>query len=360
MKEQHRIVDAHVHLENIEDLSNLQLICSSTGTERMNLLGLMGFEYNMSNNPHILKAKAACPDKFYAFPSLDHANYWISGYSGAPSLAEQVDRLISMGADGVKMLENKPTARKELDIPIDGPYFAEYFARLEETGFPVMWHVADPEEFWDEDRIPVWAKEQGWGYDDTFVPSEQLYAEVENVLARHPGLNIIFAHFFFLSADLPRVSALLDKYKGVNIDLTPGIELFYNLSKAPATTRDFVETYADRIFYGTDIFGAYPVEQAKIRSEIVLRWLCSEDEFRVPENADFLLGPSTDGIIRGLDISDKAVDKICAGNFERFVGSTPKALNTKLADEEIERITREAAFLKDIYRTDLRRVDQCQ
>jgi len=342
-----RILDCHVHLRDLSGIQDLEEIRRRVGADRMNIVCVFGRE-NVNANPAAFVAKAEYPDRFYVFGGLDHSAHFSSGKIAAPSLAEQVDRLIALGADGIKMLENKPTHRKLLDIPVDGPYFEEYFARLEETGFPVLWHVCDPEEFWDPERTPGWAKERGWGYDDTFAPKEQLYAEVENVLERHPRLRIFFAHFYFLSADLRRAASLLDRFENVHLDLAPGIELLYNMSKDPSAVRDFFVRYSDRILFGTDISSDQPVEEARIRAGIVTRWLETEDEYRVPEGADFLLGPPEDGVMRGLRLPEDTLAKIYRLNFERLAGSKPRPLNRELAAEECERLAREITALKGL------------
>jgi predicted TIM-barrel fold metal-dependent hydrolase len=341
------VIDCHVHLSSLAEIESLEAIRRCVGSERMNIVCVFGRD-NVNANPPAFAAKAEYPDRFYVFAGLDHSAYFSSGAIRTPSLAEQVDRLIALGADGVKMLENKPTHRKLIDIPVDGPYFEEYFARLEETGFPVLWHVCDPEEFWDPDRTPRWAKERGWGYDDSFVPKERLYSEVETVMKRHPRLKVIFAHFYFLSADLPRAAGFLDRFEGVHFDLAPGVEFLYNLSKDPVAAREFFVKYSDRIVFGTDISSSQSPAEALTRARIVTRWLETTDEYRVPDEADFLLGPPEDGVIRGLGLPEHALDRIYRENFERLAGPRPRPLDRDLAAEECERIAREIAVLRDV------------
>ena len=43
----------------------------------------------------------------------------------------------------MKLLASKPTVRKRLGVPVDGPYFAEFFPVCEALGLPLLWHVAD-------------------------------------------------------------------------------------------------------------------------------------------------------------------------------------------------------------------------
>lgn len=340
-----KIVDCHVHLGSADQIANLAKIGDAVGLERMSIVCCTSRDA-VNANPSAFAAKAAHPERFYVFAGLDHSAYFSGGKVQAPALAEQVDRLIALGADGIKMIENKPTTRKALDVAVDGDYFAEYFARAEETGFPILWHVNDPEEFWDPKKTPSWARKRGWGYDKTFIAKEPLYAEVERVLARHPKLRIVFAHFYFLSADLPRAAALFDKYPGVHFDLAPGIEFLYNMSRNVEAAREFFVTYADRIVFGTDISGDLTVGKARIRAGIVTRWLETGDTYRVSRKADFLLGPPEDGVMRGLSLPAKALDRICRRNFERIAGRAPRRLDKGAAREECLRIAAEMDALK--------------
>jgi len=245
---------------------------------------------------------------------------------------------MAMGCDGIKMIEGKPTSRQRMDVPVTDAYFADYWARVEELGVPIVWHVNDPEEFWDPERLPVWAKERNWGYGPDDVQKEELYAEVDEVLARHPRLRIIFAHFYFLSADLPRATRFLDAHPTVSFDLTPGIEMLYNLSRDPDASRAFLSAYADRIVFGTDLSSGLTVDEGRFRAGIIYRWLESEDTFHVPDGADFLLGSPKDGVIQGLSLPGDVLRKIYAGNFARLAGDAPRALNVSLAIQECERL----------------------
>jgi hypothetical protein len=202
----------------------------------------------------------------------------------------------------------------------------------------MVWHVNDPEEFWDPERTPGWAKERNWGYGPEDVQKEELYAEVDEVLARHPRLNIIFAHFYFLSADLARAARFLDEHPTVRFDLAPGIEMLYNLSHDPEASRQFFIQYADRIVFGTDLSSGQTLEEGRIRAGIVYRWLESEDTCRVPEAADFLLGPPEDGIIRGMSLPEDVLAKIYRGNFVGLSGAQPRPLDVEQVIEECERL----------------------
>jgi predicted TIM-barrel fold metal-dependent hydrolase len=315
---------------------NLQAIREAAGIDRMVLVSIQNPAAG-SGLAQSLYMKARHPETFYVFAGLNHAHKLSGGRVQAPSLSEQVETFVELGCEGIKMIEGKPTSRQRMNVPVTDAYFADYWATVEELGLPIVWHVNDPEEFWNPELLPSWAQEQNWGYGPEDVQKEELYAEVDEVLARHPRLKITFAHFLFLSADLPRAIRFLDAHPSVRFDLTPGIEMLYNLSRDLDASRAFFCEHADQIVFGTDLSSGLTVEEGRFRPGIVYRWLESEDTFRVPVGADFLLGAPEDGIIRGLGLPDDVLDKIYAGNLAHLAGDTPRALNVSAAIEACER-----------------------
>ena len=285
-----------------------------------------------------LYMKSRHPDLFYVFAGLNHATKLSDGAVAGPSLVDQVDRFVAMGCDGIKMIEGKPTSRQQMSVPVTDGYYADYWARVEEVGLPIVWHVNDPEEFWEPEKLPSWARKRGWGYGPDDVAKETLYGEVDEVLARHPGLKIIFAHFYFLSADLPRAARFFDEHPSVHFDLTPGVEMLYNTSRDTGAGREFFEQYADRIVYGTDIGSGLSITESRIRAGIVFRWLETSDTFRMPDDADFLLGPPEDGIVHGMSLPDDVLEAIYHGNFVRLTGGDPKPLDVSKCIEECDRL----------------------
>jgi hypothetical protein len=149
---------------------------------------------------------------------------------------------------------------------------------------------------------------------------------------------VIFAHFYFLSADLGRAARFLDTHPSVRFDLAPGIEMLYNLSRDPNIARDFFCRYAERIVFGTDISSRNSLEEGRLRAGIIFRWLETQDTFRVPEATDFLLGPPQDGVIHGISLPDEVLSKIYRENLVRLVGAQPRPLDVPRALEECDRL----------------------
>jgi len=323
------IVDCHNHLECIEDLDVLHEVATRVPLAGFTVLSLpITSQAETDSLPFAYLAKRRYPDQAYICGAWDHSGRLSSQANAASLLAAQVRKQVAIGVDGWKILESKPDLRRSMGEPLDGPYFAPGFSALEALDVPVTWHVADPETFWDPATTPAWALARNWGYGDAFPSKESLYTEVERVLNRHPRLRVVFAHFYFLSADLDRAARFLAAHPHVGFDLAPGIELFYNLSRDREQARDFFIRNADRIYFGTDaglIRGA-SAESVEARIRLVLRFLATGDTFRVPADADFLLGPPEDGILCGLDLPVPVLQRIVAANHRERMGSRPKPL----------------------------------
>ena len=343
-----RVVDCHVHLRDLDELGQLKRIRIRAGMDRMNVVCIVDPPSGRGTASGLC-AKLAAPGAFYVFGGLNHAESVSAGQASAGALAEQLDAMLAAGCDGVKLIEGKPTSRQKLPQPLDGDYYSEFFARAERRRAPMLWHVADPEEFWDPARTPAWAAKHNWGYGPDDVAKETLYEEVAAVLRRHPGLRVILAHFYFLSADLPRAEAFLAENPNARIDLAPGVEMLFNLSRDPAAAREFFIAHQDRIVFGTDISSSVSIASAMARAELVRLWLESEEPFAVPAEADELLEPGGDARIVPLNLPADVLAKIYAGNFEAVAGDAPAAVDVPQA---IELCRRDAAVAAALSGTD--------
>ncbi|MEM2915489.1 MAG: amidohydrolase family protein, partial [Candidatus Bathyarchaeia archaeon] len=215
------VIDCHVHFWNYKDEENIIKIKDACRFSKMNVVSTYN-RIKVNENPEGIYLKAKNPESFYVFGGLDYSSIFSGKKEAEPSLVKQVDNMIDMGLDGIKMVEGKPTARKVIQIRFDSEFYRDFFSYLESQGFPLLFHVNDPEEFWDPEKVPIWAKEHGWFYNSSYPTKEQLYEEVEIVLDRCPNLKVIFAHFYFVSADIEKARDLLENNKNVYLDLTPG------------------------------------------------------------------------------------------------------------------------------------------
>ena len=65
----------------------------------------------------------------------------------------QLEELMELGLDGVKICDFKPDAYKILNVEKLLKEYEEYIACCEKYNVHMCWHVADPQNFWQEDKV---------------------------------------------------------------------------------------------------------------------------------------------------------------------------------------------------------------
>lgn len=323
-------IDAHVHMfdcgvEGITDLLEFQkqfgyqasnfLSCECMGDAAQNALGIY--------------LKLIAPEN-YAFGGL-HYRY---DYS----FAKEAKKLIEIGFDGMKMVENKPTLRKTLKMASNDPRYDEFYGLLEQDGMPMIVHVADPEEFWDKDAIPIWAKEMGFFYGDgSYVEKETIYDEILDVLDRFPRLRISFAHFFFLSGDRNRLDNLMEKYPQIGLDIVSGTEMYFNFTKDTVAWREFFLKYQDRIIFGTDnmnLHDSTDMDNARIINFFEHEFIRTDHDIK-----------AWDKTMKGIALPEEAQRKIFCTNFIRLAGEKPKQIHLPAAISYLEARLKDDKFM---------------
>ena len=330
------VIDCHIHYPHPRLKTSLIQVVDQLLIDRLNIVCTPD-QTRLSLVPDALHLKAHYPERIFVFGGLDVSVYFRDPNNVGKAFANSVDLLAAIGCDGIKMIEAKPQMRKMLPVPaFDSDVFAPYWQKLSESQFPLLMHVNDPEEFWDRQKAPKWAFERGWFYGDgSYINNEKQYSEILNVLQKNPNLKVIFAHFYFMSAQLDRLSDLLDRFPNMNIDLTPGIEMFYNLSKNVQKSRDFLIKYQDRILFGTDI-GArallvnleegIQLDESRGRVHVVRNFLENPDPFDLDVKNGFLFGEEKTPL-KGLGLPRNVLEKIYSRNFEKLVSAKPRKVN---------------------------------
>jgi predicted TIM-barrel fold metal-dependent hydrolase len=341
------VLDCHIHYGHPALMPGLINILDQNQIARFNIV-CTPHPARLSLVPDALHLKAHNPERTYVFGGLDISALFVDPANCGSYYAGFIERLRAMGCDGIKMIEGKPDMRKMLPIPpFDSPAYAPYWAKLEEMQMPLVFHVNDPEEFWDATRVPGWAVEQGWFYGDgSYINNEEQYNEVLNVLRRHPGIKVVLAHFFFLSNQLERLSDLMEELPNLHVDLTPGIEMYFNFARQPQKTRDFFLRHQDRILYGTDI-GAKALlntpelgieaGESCLRVYLVRSFLEKDGPFQLNMGEGYLFG-KFEGNLHGIGLPSEVLKKIYAGNFERLAGSIPRMIDPSAVIEECQRL----------------------
>lgn len=315
-----KIIDPHLHIRGGFDdtngiVSGMEQMRKELHYSQYAMMSLPAFEEEcIGQNIICAFQKLQYEENTYAFGGLE---YYFPEGSERPPFNVQAKELMAMGFDGIKMIETKPYVRKKIgNLSINGPEYEDFFAYVQENDIPILLHVADPETFWSEDTAPAWAKENGWFYaDKSFASKEQLYQEAECVFAKYPQIRFCLAHFYFLSNDLERAAKILDSFKNVSFDITPGTEMYGNFAKRPKEWRAFFTKYADRIIFGTDngwgteLSMEEKIKAAKYNNNAIHRFLETDEKF-VAHDLQFV----------GIALGEETLEKIYYSNAKAFLG----------------------------------------
>jgi len=355
------LFDHHVHTVCAEGLDKFILsakkFIEQEGSDGVNLFATRGFDEKLAGitaGPILLYLKAIDP-RFTAFGSFF---YWIKGMGyDSDGLAEQLSDMMEAGFDGLKMLEGKPTFHSQLKIPMYDERYDKAMSLAEKTGYNVLMHINDPEEFWDPEKCPEWANHHTGGYFDMtkYLTKDGYYEELEKLLAKHLKLNMTVAHAVFYSNFPERLDKFFTDFPCVSMDLTPGIEMYDGFTKQRERWRELFIKYQDRITLGTDSAVVpdnmiQPIDHdgsVVVKVNNIIRFLATDDKFT---------GWGYD--LQGLKLPPEVVQKICADNFLRLKGPDRPIVPAKAAayTEKLYKLVENDSRVDDFNRGELKKI----
>lgn len=240
----------------------------------------------------------------------------------------QLEELMELGLDGVKICDFKPDAYKTLNVEKLLGEYEEYIGYCEKYNVHMCWHVGDPKTCWDESLVSEAFKSRGWFYGDgTFPTYGEIMGLAYKLIDMHPNLSVLLAHAFFKSFDPDEMVELLQKYPNVNIDLAPGWEMHVGFRTYYEKWYDIFRKYSDRFLYATDASMISNDEGMNTIAQRVLRFLRTDDEFEIAGNR----------LSHGIKLEQSHLENILYKNHERIVGVTPKEINKTALKKYIER-----------------------
>ena len=329
--------DAHIHIGNVRrgdfdfPFKMLNLL-ADIGVTDLNLLAYMPFSNIVQNLEALYLKSAFSRSKIRVFGTFHEADI----YKDIP-YAEQLDKLIELGCDGVKFIQMKPDRIKALGKTLDDPSYDEALTKMERQGIPAIIHSGDPTYFWDLSRMKPSQIERGWYYGDKgYMPPDEIYRADFRMLEKHPDLKVVFAHLFFLSEDIEEARRVLLRYPNVKYDLAPGWQMFLDFSKNIEAWREFFIEFSDRILFGTDSSDG-KIVNAELNADVY--------SVLTHDRSDFVsfkyyghLADAGEIRIKGLELPEEVVGKICYRNFIDLVGEDPRPVNIPLLKSEAKKM----------------------
>jgi predicted TIM-barrel fold metal-dependent hydrolase len=260
----------------------------------------------------------AYPGRFLTFALLDFSG--IDDENWGRREAKRLEESFQAGAKGLKIHKSLGLSYRYSNgklMPVDDPKLDPIWQMCAKYNRPVVIHVADPAAFftpldrfnerWHElNEHPDWLF-----YGDKFPSRDEILAQRNRVIARHPETTFICAHFGNNPEDLAAVGQWLDTYPNMFISIDARIS---ELGRQPYTARKFFLKYQDRIMFGTDT----PPRRDAYRT--YYRFLETDDEY-----FDCASSHQRQGfwMIYGIFLPKDVLEKIYRTNAEQlFFGKT--------------------------------------
>lgn len=228
----------------------------------------------------------------------------------------ELERCHKKGARGIGELGDKGLGELYSDptpgygIHIDDPRLKPLIRRCGELKMPINIHVA--EDAWmylppdsTNDGLLNAAKWHVDMSDENKLDHDQLVKTLENAVRDNPGTTFIASHLANTCSDLTMLGAMFDKYNNLYADVSAR---YAEIAPIPRFVKSFMEKYADKIVYGTDM----DVNETMYKT--TFRILESADEhFYVREMFKYHWP------LHGLDLSHPVLKKIYTDNSKRIL-----------------------------------------
>lgn len=266
------------------------------------------------------------PKRFLTFTEPWWSKVNDPGY--AKFQGEEIAKAKADGAHGLKILKMLGLTVRDKDshlVKVDDPRFDPMWAACGDLKMPVTIHVSDPLAFFEpidrfNERIEELGNHPDWSFRGKDFPSNaELLDARDRVIARHPKTQFIVLHVGNFAENLAHVSARLDKYPNMFVDIGARIG---ELGRQPRTARKFFDRYQDRILFGTDATPKgkdFPQQYfCEELYQIYARFLETEDEYF--DYAPAPVPPQGRWRIYGIGLPEPVLRKVYYGNAERLLG----------------------------------------
>ncbi len=221
--------------------------------------------HNGEIQERVIKKSKPFGDFFITFASIDVTKADDENFDAY--VKETLKRSKENGVQGIKCWKSFGLVHKDRNgkyLRPDDPRYTVLWETAAELGLPVLIHIADPVAFFKpadrfNERIEELSAHPDWAFTKPGMYTfNELMEMQESLLERNPETTFVIAHCGSCSENLSYVSASLDRYPNMNVDIAARIS---ELGRQPYTSRKFFAEYRDRILFGTDagpFWGIYP------------------------------------------------------------------------------------------------------
>jgi uncharacterized protein len=249
------IIDVHSHpyAKNPQQIDEWVRNMDEVGVEKTIILTMAtGAEFD-----NISRDYSRHPDRFELWCGFDLSGYDKPGF-GTAALRE-LERCHHAGARGVGELHDKGRSlvsgkSKTLGMHPDAPCMDSLFEKCGEIGLPVSLHVADP--IWMYQKMDKTndglMNAYSWRLDNQpdIVGLPGMIEILERTVQKHPKTTFIACHYANLDYNLAHLGEVLDRNPNLYADIAAR---YAETAPIPRFASQFLEKYAGRLLYGTDM-----------------------------------------------------------------------------------------------------------
>ncbi len=313
------VVDVHGHPPLLNDTANVRRVVEAM--DRLNI-GVMvqarGSQGERLTSQIETVRSMGLGHRFVFFTTL---NLREVGPGSGAEIAAQLERDVAAGAVGIGEISKGfglfYTKTDGTRLALDDPELDMVWKTAGRLGVPVFIHTGDPAEFfqphdYNNERWLEMAIFPNRQLNDRsrFPTFDELMAERDRMIARHPETTWILAHMSWYANDLARLGALFDRFPNVYAEVGA---ILYDLGRQPRTARKFFERYADRILFGKDSFQP---------DEYPYYWRVFETE---DEYFDYYRDYHAFWKLYGMRLPDEVLRKVYFENARRIIPNMPRA-----------------------------------
>ncbi len=250
------VIDIHSHQPTPISSGDLERVVRGMEANNLRLL----INLSGSNGERLKRGIAAIRDSPYRdrMVLFANVNFRDVGPGFGVRAAQQLAEDIKAGAKGLKVFKDLGMFDTKTDgsrLHVDDPELDPIWETCAKLNVPVLIHVAEPQAFFD----PIDYHNERWLELALFpdrrhqqgVRFEELMAERNAMVKKHPNTKYILAHFGWHANDLARAAKLLDENPNVYFDVAA---VLYDFGRQPRAAHEFFVKYQDRILFGKDSY----------------------------------------------------------------------------------------------------------
>ncbi len=251
------VIDVHSHHRDASG-SGLDRIVKEMDELNLRVLVNLSGGTGETLKQFVKNYKGRYPRRFALFANLNFRT--IDDPDWGKKSAVQLEEDVHNGAQGLKIFKNLGLFTRYGDgrrMPVDDPVLDPVWRTCARLKVPVLIHVGGPAPFFEPwDRFNERWLELKLRPNRRYPPErsprfEELMAERNRLVEKHPGVDFIIAHLGWHGHDLGRLGRLFDKYPNFYSEMGA---VLAELGRQPFTAREFLIKYKDRVLFGKDSY----------------------------------------------------------------------------------------------------------